>query len=341
MSALEDGIFNAYRGLRVVVTGGAGFIGSHLADTCIRHGAEVTIIDDLSCGDRNNVNPAARLIVGDIRDSVTMAQVTRDAAIVFHLAGQINPVKACVDPLFDCSVNVMGTLNVLIESRRAGVQRVVLASTNLYGNSSPESAKLEGSATLDDHLAFLSPYASAKAALEAYAMVFQSLGGLETVRMRFANVFGTRQNDLHGSGVIAIYCRAALEDRPMIVFGTGKQTRDFVHVSDVVSALLRSGVHPNAAGKVFNVASGVETSIQELAALVSKLSNCNCEILAGPERVADFGLARIDIHRIRDQLSWNPERKLEVGLREYLDWLRASKLSPVARRGSGENSSKK
>lgn len=316
--------FNALAGKTILVTGGAGFIGSHLVDACLALGAEVTVLDNLSSGVATNVDNRATLRIGDVRDRSAVADAVEGIDIVFHQAGHINPVVACTDPVHDCTVNVLGSLNVLDASAAAGVRRVVLASTNLYGDRALAVPRAEHHAVLDEHALLLSPYAASKAALEAYAMVYQSMGRIDTVRLRYANVYGPRQTSISGSGVIAIFCEAGLVDAPLTVFGDGEQTRDFVSVRDVVTANLRAAVETKAAGGVFNVASGVETSVRSLASLVGRLVGPSCDIREGPPRAADFRSGCIDISRSRTVLGWVPKEDLATGLQRYLEWLAES-----------------
>ncbi len=242
---------------RALVTGGAGFIGSHLVDTLLERGDEVSVVDHLRR--HAGVVSEARLFRADVSDVGAMVEAFREARpeIVFHLAAQIDVRWSVADPSKDAHVNIGGTAAVLEAARDAGVRRVVLASTAaVYGDPSvvPTSE--------DAPLRPLSPYGAGKAAAETYLELFTRLHGISTVSLRMANVYGPRQNPHGEAGVIAIFCGAAASGRPVTRYGDGRQTRDFVFVADVVSAFVAAG--SSDAGGAFNVSTGQETSLVEL-----------------------------------------------------------------------------
>jgi UDP-glucose 4-epimerase len=250
---------------RALVTGGAGFIGSHLVDSLLADGVETHALDDLSTGRRQNLAHAlsggATLHVGDITDAAGVSAVMAAARpdVVFHLAAQVDVRRSVADAAFDASVNVVGTAVVLEAARAAGAQRVLLTSTAAtYGD--PASVPVRE----DAPPAPASPYGASKAAAEGYLRVYGQLHGLSTASLRLANVYGPRQ-DPHGeAGVVAIFCAAAAARRAATVFGDGRQTRDYVHVADVVRALRAAG-ESRATGP-FNVGTGRETDLLALAA---------------------------------------------------------------------------
>src|SRR3954451_24285231 len=222
--------------MRALVTGGAGFIGSHLVDVLVERGDAVSVVDDLTTGRRENLNPAATLHEASITDAAAMTALLADERpdAVFHLAGQVDVRRAVADPAFDAAVNVGGTAVLLEAARAAGARRFVLASTGgaIYGETdrlpTPE----------DTPAAPLSPYGASKAAAETYLALYRRLHGLSTVALRFANVYGPRQDPRGEGGVIAIYCHAAATGKGLRLSGDGRQARDFGCVGDVVAALI-------------------------------------------------------------------------------------------------------
>src|SRR5215216_3368329 len=252
--------------MRALVTGGAGFIGSHLVDALMERGAEVLVIDDLSTGRRENLEGAlgsgAELIEADVTDAAAISGVieARPPDVAFHLAAQIDVRVSVSDPVFDVGVNVAGTINLLEAARERKVGRVVFASTGgaIYGEGSGRTLPLDETAEcLPD-----APYGQSKYSAEGYLSLYERLYDLSTVSLRLGNVYGPRQDPLGEAGVVAIFCGALLEGRTPRVFGDGRQTRDYVYVDDIVEALLAAG-DSNAMGK-FNVGTGVETSVTDL-----------------------------------------------------------------------------
>jgi UDP-glucose 4-epimerase len=317
-----------FTGRTVLVTGGAGFVGSHLVGRLRAHGAQVRTLDDLSNGRRSNLDPDVPLMVGDVRDEATRRAALAGVDIVFHMAAQINPVLAVSEPMFDFDVNARGTLGLLVDAERAGVKRLILSSTNLYGDAVADGPCTEDLPSLEIQQTLLSPYAASKLTAEAYCQLFSDTGRLETVRLRYSNVYGTRQRDAHGSGVLGIFSRAALEGRPLEIHGDGEQTRDFVHVSDVVRANLLAASSPNAVGQAINVASGIEETVNNLARRILALTGGRTVTI--PERVASFRRASVSINKAEQLLGWRPAQSLQQGLEEYLDWLREDLCSAPA-----------
>ena len=281
--------------MRAVVTGGAGFIGSHVADALVARGDEVTVVDDLSSGKREQVPSGATFVEHDVRQPFEVA-----ADVVFHLAAQIDVRVSVADPALDAQVNVLGTIRVLEAARLAGAQ-VVFASTGgaIYG-------ECERPAREDDPRRPLAPYGVAKLAAEEYLAAYNRLHGTNHVSLRYGNVYGPRQ-DPHGeAGVVAIFMGRLEEGRPLTVFGDGTQTRDYVYVGDVARATLAAVGHAG----VFNVGTGRETSVVELAALCAQAA----EVVHAPARAGELQRSVLDPSRAERELGFRAEVSLEEGL---------------------------
>ena len=309
--------------MRTLVTGGAGFIGSNLVDALLARGDEVTVVDDISTGRRENLTGAlaagAELVESDIRDGDAMLDLFARVKpeVVFHLAAQIDVRHSVADPAADARINVEGTVNVLAASLAAGVRRFVNTSTGgaIYGEGQILPAP-------EDHpVAPMSPYGNSKFCAENYAALFRRLHGLSTVSLRYGNVYGPRQDPLGEAGVIAIFCGKLLEGGRPTVFGNGEQTRDYDYVGDVVSANL-AAAHTDTPGP-YNVGTGRETTVLELVDILRELGGGTAfEPEFAPERPGEVQRIAIDPSRARDELGWEPEMELREGLRITLDSLR-------------------
>lgn len=310
---------------RALITGGAGFIGSHVADRFLRDGWSVEVVDDLSNGKRENVSPAAQLHVLDIRSPEAAAIVERGAFdAIMHLAAQMDVRRSVADPQLDASVNVLGTLNLVEALRRtntAGNTRFIFASTGgaLYGDlATPPNA--ETAPKEPD-----SPYGVDKLAVEHFLAYYGRVHGLQTATVRFANVYGPRQ-DPHGeAGVVAIFCQRILEGRPLTVFGDGAQTRDYVHVSDVADAAFRVATTPlPAAGGVdaraFNIGTGVATSVVVLANTLRAVADADVPLEFAPKRPGEQQHSFLAITKARAGLGWSPRVALRDGLADTFGW---------------------
>ena len=301
--------------MRTLVTGGAGFIGSHLVDALVAAGHDVTVIDDLSRGRREQVNAGAELRVLDICDANLGAEVADVAPeVVFHEAAQIDVRQSVRDPLGDAGTNVVGTVNLLAACVAAGVRRVVFASTGgaIYGDTDVVP-------TPETHpCAPESPYGTAKLCAEAYGGTFQRIRGLEFVALRYANVYGPRQ-DPHGeAGVVAIFATRLRRGEPCVINGDGTQTRDYVFVEDVVAANMRA-VDVETPG-VFNIGTGVETDVNQLYARLRALAGGGDDARHGPGKPGEQLRSSLDIALARQQLGWAPAVDLDTGLRRTLDF---------------------
>jgi UDP-glucose 4-epimerase len=314
--------------MRALVTGGAGFIGSHIVDGLLDRGDEVTVVDDLSTGKRANLDGALARGVGfdevDIRDAQRVAAVMSAARpdIVFHLAAQIDVRKSIEDPAWDAAINVGGTINVLEAARCAGVKRVVNTSTGgaIYGVAdvmpTPETAQPRP----------LAAYGQSKFCAEAYCGWAERLYGLSAVTLRYGNVYGPRQ-DPHGeAGVIAIFCGAALNGTRPKIFGDGRQTRDYVYVDDIVAANLAAAAHPEAHG-AYNIGTGVEASVLEVVAALraaAGLAEGEFEPEFAPARAGELQRSWLDVGRARAELGFTADTDLVAGMKPTLEWARAS-----------------
>jgi UDP-glucose 4-epimerase len=304
--------------MRTLVTGGAGFIGSNLVDALVARGDEVTVVDDLSTGRRENLDgglaAGAELAELDIREAASLAELTAAARpeVIFHLAAQIDVRKSLEDPAFDASINVGGTANLLDAARAVGSPRIVFVSTGgaIYGEGEGKQLPLDESAPV----APLSAYGQSKFAAEGYLALYERLYGLSGVSLRLGNVYGPRQDPLGEAGVIAIFCgRLGAGERPT-VYGDGRQTRDYIYVGDVVAAAL-AAAGSEASGPI-NIGSGVETDVLELAARLAELGGAeDFEPELAPPRPGEVQRISLDPGLAERELGWRAETGLEEGLR--------------------------
>jgi UDP-glucose 4-epimerase len=308
-----------------LVTGGGGFIGSHLVEALTASGRVVRVLDDLSTGLAENlahISPAPELIRGSVTDSGAVERAVKGCEVVFHLAALASVAKSVEDPPASHAACATGTLNVLHAARTAGARRVVYAaSASAYGNASDPAGQDE-----DTPLMALSPYAAAKLAGELYTQAFAHTYGLETVRLRFFNVFGPRQRaDSPYSGVIAIFAALLAAGRIPTVHGDGLQSRDFVYVSDVAKALILAADTPGVSGRVYNVGTGRSVNLLELIAELNAILGTAAVPVHGPARAGDVRHSRAKIDRIRADLGYAPTVTFADGLRRTLDWSRGQK----------------
>ena len=303
--------------MKVLVTGGAGFIGSHLVDRLIQEGHEVVVVDNLSTGKRRNLNRAARLVKLDIQ-SWRLERVFRNERpnMVMHLAAQMDVRKSVEDPMFDAQVNVLGTLNVLQQSIKHGVRKVVFSSSGgaIYGEQeiypAPESHVTRP----------LSPYGISKLCGEQYLSYYQRVNGLQVVSLRYANVYGPRQDPEGEAGVVAIFIQKLLNNEQAIVNGNGRQTRDFVYVEDVVEANL-AAMGQDIQG-TYNVGTGEETSVNDLLRILVRHTNSTCKEVHGPAKGGEQARSVIDSGKLRQELSWESRTEFSEGLKRTVDYFR-------------------
>jgi len=311
----------------VLVTGGAGFIGSHVVRAFAEAGATVVALDDLSSGKRANVPENVQLVVDDIRSDAA-ARLVRDNRfdIICHLAAQIDVRKSVADPMFDVGVNVAGTVNLLEAVRASGKRstRFVFSSTGgaIYGDMAPIPSS--ENAPKDPQ----SPYGTAKLSVEYYMGYFARVHGVDTIALRYGNVYGPRQ-DSHGeAGVVAIFCERVLQGKPLTVFGDGNQTRDYVFVGDVARANVIAATHalPPAGAvdvRAFNIGTGIETSVNELAAVLRDAAGSPAEIRHAPARAGEVQRSALDNAKAARLLGWTPGTRLRDGVAETFRWFAA------------------
>jgi len=303
--------------VKVLVTGGAGFIGSHVTDVFLDGGHEVWALDDLSSGRRENLRPEARLVVADIR-SPEAARLVESGSfeVMCHLAAQMDVRRSVTDPRFDADVNVGGFLNLLEAARNSGVRKVVFSSTGgaIYGEQdvypAPETHPTRP----------VSPYGVSKASGELYLGYYRAQYGLRSVALRYANVYGPRQNPHGEAGVVAIFSERLLRGETCIVNGTGQQTRDFVYGPDVARGNLLAATS-DVEGPI-NVGTGIETDVNRLYALLADAAGTDRPAKHAPAKPGEQMRSSVDPSRAAEMLGWRPTVALEEGLRRTVDWFR-------------------
>jgi len=303
--------------MKVLVTGGAGFIGSHLVDRLVMEGHEAVVVDNLATGKRRNINRAARFYKMDIQ-SWRLERVFRNERpnVVMHLAAQMDVRKSVEDPMFDAQVNVLGTLNVLQQAVRHGVRKVIFSSSGgaIYGEQEIYPAP-------EVHVTKpLSPYGLSKLCGEQYLSYYQRVSGLQAVSLRYANVYGPRQDPEGEAGVVAIFIQKMLNNEQAVINGNGRQTRDFVFVDDVVEANL--AMMGQETQGTYNVGTGVETSINDLFRILIQHTNSTCKEIHGPAKKGEQARSVIDNTKLRHEVSWEPRADLSDGLKKTVEYFR-------------------
>jgi len=301
-----------------LVTGGAGFIGSHLVEALTAAGKPVRVFDNFSTGLRANlahIRPAPEIVDGDVANETAIRQAMAGVKVAFHLGAVASVQKSVEEPLESHRACATGTVAVLDAARRAGTRRVVFAaSSSAYGIPQGEVQ------SEDDALRPLSPYAAAKLASEFYAQAFAASYGLETVCLRFFNIFGPRQRaDSPYSGVIALFVAAMKAGKQPTIFGDGLQTRDFTYVSNAVQAVVRAAETPGVSGRVYNVGTGRRVTLLDLADALNRLLGTSIAALHGPARPGDVRHSCANIDRARKELGYEPLVSFEEGLKRLLE----------------------
>jgi UDP-glucose 4-epimerase len=299
-----------------LVTGGAGFIGSQLVEALIAKGWHVAVMDDLSSGSRKNVHPAAAFMKMDIANPKARAWILKlKPKAIFHLAAQISVTRSIREPIKDAETNVIASLGLLDAASKAGVERFVFAGSGgaMCGEDSPVPMKETDPAEPS------SPYGIAKYAIERYGAFYREQHGLPFVSMRFSNVYGPRQNAEGEAGVVAVFSSKMIKNEATQINGTGKQTRDFVYVEDVVAALMSVLAKPGLTG-TFNVATGKETDVATLYRKIAKLACYKKKAKKGPPDRNAPSRSALDASRLHGATGWRPQTKLDDGLRDTMIW---------------------
>jgi UDP-glucose 4-epimerase len=305
--------------MQALVTGGAGFIGSNVVRLLIEEGHEVAVLDNLLSGYRRNLDPFPQVdfIEGDIRNPETVARATEGVQVIFHLAASVGNTRSIEHPVEDSEINIIGTLRLLEAARHAGIEKIV------YSSSAGIFGELKTLPIREDHpVEPDSPYGASKLAAEKLCLAYAKLYDLETICLRYFNVFGLNQRyDAYGN-VIPIFAHRLVDGQPLIIFGDGEQTRDFVSVRDVARANYQAALSNGISG-AFNVASGTQVTINHLAELMLEVSGIHGEVEYGPPRQGDVRHSLADISAARETFGYVPTVGLEEGLVEYIAWARS------------------
>jgi UDP-glucose 4-epimerase len=304
--------------MRVLVTGGAGFIASHVVDAYVERGHEVTVVDDLSSGRRENVNPKAELLVADLRDPQTVQQLRgRGFELVNHHAAQIDVRVSVADPGADAELNIVATLRLFQAMLEEGVKKIIFASSGGAAYGEPQYAPQD-----ENHpVAPISPYGCAKLAIDQYLYFYRNVHGLRAISLRYGNVYGPRQRKDGEAGVVAIFAGMILDGQRARINGTGEQTRDYVFVHDVVRANMAASEHD--LDGIFNVGTGIETSVNTLYTQLCEALGIDAPAEHAPAKAGEQQRSVLDGRRLR-QLAGLPDPvTLREGLRQTVEWIRS------------------
>jgi len=313
--------------MRILVTGGAGFIASHVADAYIKLGNEVAIIDDLSRGSQANVNPAARFYLGDIRDEHFIKSVFENERpdVVNHHAAQMDVRRGVREPLFDASVNILGSLNILQSAVAFHTKRIIYVSTAGAAYGEPETLPVPEDSPINP----ITPYGISKHTVEHYLFTYRVLYGLEYVVLRYGNVYGPRQSSQGEAGVFAIFFEQLLAGDQPVIYGDGSKVRDYVYIDDVARANVLALERGN--GEIFNIAGGVETTDQEVFDTVQELAgSAGVRPRYVARRPGEIEKIRLDISKAESQLGWRPQVSLRDGAKKTAAYFIKSTQKSVA-----------
>ncbi len=305
--------------MKILVTGGAGFIASNLVDKLVEKGHDVSILDNLSTGKKENLNPKAKFYKADVRDkSIENIFKKGNFDIVSHHAAQIDVRKSVADPYFDAEINIMGLLNVLKNCARFKVKKIINVSSG--GVIYKDNAKLP--INEDETKGPISPYGIAKLTSEYYVKFYSSIYGLKFTSLRYANVYGPRQDPKGEAGVIAIFSNLMLQGKQPKIFGDGKQTRDYVYVKDVVDANILATEKGD--DEAFNIGTGIETDVNKIFSVIKKATGYSGNPSYLPARPGELTKSCLNISKAKKILGWQPKYTIEQGLRETIDWVKAT-----------------
>ena len=304
--------------MKILITGGAGFIASHVADAYIANGHEVAVLDNLSTGVQDNVNPKARFYLGDISDSEFIDKTVSEfrPEVLNHHAAHIQVGRSVADPLFDATVNIDGTINLMQALVKTGsCKKVIFASTGgaMYGNKQTPFTEEMPEAPL-------SPYGVSKRAAELYFGFYQAQYGMKFTSLRYANVYGPRQNPHGEAGVVSIFAKNILENKQPVINGDGNQTRDYVYVSDVAEANLKV-LQYNKSG-IFNIGTGIETDVNRIFRLVNQEFGADWKEIHGPPRPGEQQTSSLSFDKAKKELEWEPKVKLGEGIKMTVEWFK-------------------
>ena len=304
--------------MKILVTGGAGFIGSHVVDAYLATGHDVAVVDNLASGARTNLNPAARFHQADIRDPTALSATfeSERPELVNHHAAQASVRLSIEDPPADAHINVIGSLNVLEACRRWGVRKLIYAGTGGASVGEPKYLPVDEAHPVEP----LSPYGANKHAVEHYCDLYRANWGLDTTILRYANIYGPRQDPLGEAGVIAVLAGRMLAGEEPIVNGTGEQARDYVYVGDVARANVLA--LDRGSGRMYHIGTGVEATVNELFDRLARLTGYDRPRRHGPGLPGEVFRIRLSADRARDELGWTPEVALEEGLRRTVESIR-------------------
>ncbi|MCD6500931.1 GDP-mannose 4,6-dehydratase [bacterium] len=313
---------------KILVTGGCGFIGSHLVDKLIGKGHQVVVVDNLSTGKKENLNPKAKFYRIDIQDpKISQIFKKEKPETIFHFAAQIDVRKSVENPIGSARVDILGSLNLLENSKKQGVKKIIFASSGgaIYGETdiipTPENHPEKPQ----------SPYGVEKLAIEKYLNFYKKIHGLDYVTLRFANIYGPRQNSKGEGGVVAIFTDKLLHNQTPTIYGSGNQTRDFLFVEDTVDAALKSlaygGLSSVNSLPIYNVGTGIETSVNELYKLLTEETGKDIKPKYAPAKKGEQLRSCLDSSKIKKSLNWQPKYSLVEGLRETISWFRKNQNS--------------
>ena len=304
--------------MKILVTGGAGFIGSHVVDACLEAGHSIVVLDDLSTGKRKNVNPDANLRIADLRDEAAVEKLFRDERpeTICHLAAKANVRESLTKPMLYADVNVIGTLVLLEMARRHGARKIIYASSGgaVYGE--PEYLPVD-----ENHpVRPLDPYGASKHHVEHYLDIYRSLHNLDYTTLRFGNVYGPRQDPFGEAGVVSIFSSQMLNGGHPFINGSGEQQRDFVYVKDIAGAVVSA--LSRGSGETFNLGSGIPTSINTVFALLKEITGSHCEETHEPAIQGEVFRSYLSVDKAREGLGWQAQQPLRTGLLETVDSFR-------------------
>jgi len=301
--------------MKILVTGGAGFIASHIADKLIEKEHTVHILDNLYAGKKENINPKAIFHHLDIVQPETASLIIREEYdVIYHFAAQMDVRKSVDDPTFDAKVNILGTINLLEAALKAGTKKFIFASTGGAGYGEQEYFPADEKHPIQP----LSPYGIAKMSVEKYLYYYYQIHGLEYVTLRLANIYGPRQSPKGEAGVVAIFCQRLLNNEPAYINGTGLQTRDYVYVSDVVEAAYSALHYPKCGA--FNVSTGIETNVIQIFDYINVYIGKNAPRLFADAKKGEQFRSVLSYQKIENEMGWKPTVDIETGLKKTVEW---------------------